>query len=30
MAGALLITTFILILNVLATLVSKFTQATKA
>ncbi|KII76217.1 phosphate ABC transporter permease PstA [Vibrio renipiscarius] len=29
-AGALLITTFILILNVLATLVSKFTQATKA
>ncbi|CAM4416129.1 phosphate ABC transporter permease PstA [Vibrio agarivorans] len=29
-AGALLITTFIFILNVLATLVSKFTQATKA
>ncbi len=29
-AGALLITTFILILNVLATLVSKLTQATKA
>lgn len=29
-AGALLITIFIFVLNVLATLVSKFTQATKA